>query len=260
MARIVARIVVRIVTHNTSHSPELLGTRATAKHEPQFEIMNKGKLYIVATPIGNLSDFTFRAKNTLEMVDVIACEDTRHASILLNHYAVRKPLLSFHSHSGQTKVDKIIEYLNNGSNAALISDAGTPGISDPGYVLVQEALKNGVTVTPIPGASAVITALCASGLPTDKFLYLGFLPIKKGRQTIFKKIAESEHTVVFYESPHRLKKTLEQLKDYLKPTSKVAVAKELTKIYETFYRGTIFEVIKQIPENVKGEYVVMVLP
>jgi len=220
----------------------------------------KGKLYIVATPIGNLSDFTFRAKNTLEAVNVIACEDTRHASILLNYYNVRKQLLSFHGHSGQTKTDKIIEHLLNGDNVALISDAGTPGISDPGYVLIQAALKNGIDVVPIPGPSAVITGLCASGLPTDKFLYLGFLPIKKGRQTIFKEIAKSEYTVVFYESPHRLKKTLEQLKSYLKPTAKVAVAKELTKIYETFYRGTISEVIKLIPENVKGEYVVMVLP
>jgi 16S rRNA (cytidine1402-2'-O)-methyltransferase len=221
--------------------------------------MNKGKLYIVATPIGNLSDFTFRAKNTLEAVNVIACEDTRHASILLNYYNVRKQLLSFHSHSGQTKTDKIIEHLLNGDNVALISDAGTPGISDPGYVLIQAALKNGIDVVPIPGPSAVITGLCASGLPTDKFLYLGFLPIKKGRQTIFKEISKSEYTVVFYESPHRLKKTLEQMKSYLKPTAKVAVAKELTKIYETFYRGTISEVIKLIPENVKGEYVVMIL-
>jgi 16S rRNA (cytidine1402-2'-O)-methyltransferase len=220
--------------------------------------MIKGKLYITATPIGNLSDLTFRAKQTLETVDLIACEDTRHVTILLNHYGIKKPLLSFHSHSGQTKTEKIMDYLKNGSNVALVSDAGTPGISDPGYVLVQAALENGVDVIPIPGASAVITALCASGLPTDKFLYLGFLPVKKGRQTIFKKIAESEHTVVFYESPHRLKKTLEQLKEFLKPDAKLSVAKELTKIYETFYRGTILDVIKQIPENIKGEYVVMV--
>ena len=220
--------------------------------------MNKGKLYITATPIGNLSDLTFRAKETLEKADLIACEDTRHVIILLNHYGIKKPLLSFHSHSGQTKTDKIMEYLKNGSNVALVSDAGTPGISDPGYVLVQAALENGVEVIPIPGPSAVVTALCASGLPTDKFLYLGFLPVKKGRQTLFKKIAESEYTVVFYESPHRLKKTLEQLKEFLKPDAKLSVAKELTKIYETFYRGSIDDVIKQIPENPKGEYVVMI--
>jgi len=220
--------------------------------------MDKGKLYIVATPIGNLSDLTFRAKEVLETVDLVACEDTRHTDILLKHYAIKKPSLSFHSHSGQMKVDKIMDYLNNGKDVALVSDAGTPGISDPGYVLVHAALEAGVTVIPIPGASAVITALCASGLPTDKYLYLGFLPVKKGRQTIFKKIAESEHTVVFYESPHRLKKTLEQLGEFLGDEAKVAVAKELTKIYETYYRGTLAEVLKALPENVKGEYVVMV--
>ena len=220
----------------------------------------KGKLYIIATPIGNLSDLTFRAKEILESVDLIACEDTRHSGILLKHYKIDKPLLSFHSHSGTTKIIKIIAHLKNGDDVALISDAGTPGISDPGYVLVQAALENGVDVIPIPGPSAVITALCASGLPTDKFLYLGFLPVKKGRQTLFKKIAESEYTVVFYESPHRLKKTLEQLKEYLKPDAKLSVAKELTKIYETFYRGSIDDVIKKLPDNVKGEYVVMVLP
>ena len=216
------------------------------------------KLYIIATPIGNLADLTFRAKETLESVDLIACEDTRHTSILLKHYKIDKPRLSFHSHSGRTKVDKIITHLQNGDNVALVSDAGTPGISDPGYVLIQATLENDIEVIPIPGPSAVITALCASGLPTDKFLYLGFLPIKKGRQTIFKKIAENEHTVVFYESPHRLNKTLTQLKEYLKPTAKVAIAKELTKIYETFYRGTIDEVISMLPEKPKGEYVVMI--
>jgi 16S rRNA (cytidine1402-2'-O)-methyltransferase len=220
--------------------------------------MAKGKLYIVATPIGNLSDLTFRAKEILESVDLIACEDTRHSGILLKHYKIDKPRLSFHSHSGQTKVIKILAHLKNGDDVALISDAGTPGISDPGYVLIQEALNNEIEVIPIPGASAVITALCASGLPTDKFLYLGFLPVKKGRQTLFKKIADSEYTVVFYESPHRLRKTLTQLKDFLKKDAKVSVAKELTKIYENYYRGSINDVIKQIPEKPKGEYVVMV--
>jgi len=140
----------------------------------------------------------------------------------------------------------------------VISDAGTPGISDPGYSLVQAALEAKVTVVPIPGSSAVITALCASGLPTDKYLYLGFLPVKKGRQTLFKKIAESEHTVVFYESPHRLIKTLTQLRDYLPKDSRVVVAKELTKIYEEFYRGTLADILKELPEKPKGEYVVLV--
>jgi len=217
-----------------------------------------GKLYIIATPIGNLGDLTVRAKETLESVDLVACEDTRHSSILLKHYSINKPRVSFHGHSGQAKVDKIMDYLKNGDDVGLISDAGTPGISDPGYVLIQAALEENIEVIPIPGASAVITALCASGLPTDKFLYLGFLPVKKGRQTLFKKIAESEHTVVFYESPHRLRKTLTQLKDHLSPDAKVVVAKELTKIYETYYRGNLDDVLEKIPEKPKGEYVIMV--
>jgi len=218
-----------------------------------------GNLYIVATPIGNLSDLTFRAKETLEKANLIACEDTRHTGILLKHYGIQKPTLSFHSHSGQMKVEKILDYLKNGSDVALVSDAGTPGISDPGYRLIRTALDEGVTVIPIPGASAVITALCASGLPTDKFLYLGFLPVKKGRQTVFKQIAESEHTVVFYESPHRLIKTLTQLKDHLKPDAQVVIAKELTKIYETFHRGTLEEVLGKFGEGKpKGEYVILI--
>ncbi|MBN1258699.1 16S rRNA (cytidine(1402)-2'-O)-methyltransferase [Candidatus Peregrinibacteria bacterium] len=221
--------------------------------------MDKGILYIIATPIGNLADLTFRAKEILETVDLVACEDTRHTAILLNHYGIKKPLTSFHSHSGITKMDRIIGDLLDGKTIALVSDAGTPGISDPGYVLIREALARGINVIPIPGASAVITALCASGLPTDKFLYLGFLPVKKGRQTLFRKIAESEYTVVFYESPHRLIKTLNELKAHLKPDAKVTVAKELTKIYETFHRGTIGQILKQLPAGKpKGEYVVMV--
>ncbi len=220
--------------------------------------MAKGRLYIVATPIGNLGDLTLRAKEILNSVNLIACEDTRHSGILLKHYKIDKPKLSFHSHSGNAKVIKILAHLKKGDDVALISDAGTPGISDPGYVLIDAALDLGVEVVPIPGPSAVITALCASGLPTDKFLYLGFLPVKKGRQTLFKKIADSEYTVAFYESPHRLKKTLKQLKDYLKKDAKVVVAKELTKIYEKFYRGSIDEVDKQIPDKPKGEYVVMI--
>lgn len=218
----------------------------------------KGTLYIVPTPIGNLGDLTFRAKEVLEQADVIACEDTRHAGILLKHYQIETPRISFHSHSGQAKVDKLMDYLENGKSVALISDAGTPGISDPGYTLIQAALENGFQVIPLPGPSAVTTALSASGLPTDKFLYLGFPPVKKGRQTFFKQVAQSEHTVVFYESPHRLKKTLEQLGEYLSEGARLSIAKELTKIHETYYRGTLTEVKAMLPENVKGEYVVMV--
>ncbi len=218
----------------------------------------KGSLYIVATPIGNLSDITLRAKETLESVALIACEDTRHTGILLKHYDIKTAKLSFHSHSGHAKVDKIMTYLNQGDDVALVSDAGTPGISDPGYTLIKAALENNIKIIPIPGASALITGLCASGLPTDKFLYLGFLPVKKGRQTVFKKIAEAENTVIFYESPHRLVKTLTQLKEHIKTDAQVVVAKELTKIYENFYRGNLDEVIEAMPEKVKGEYVVMI--
>lgn len=223
--------------------------------------MSSGILYIIATPIGNLEDLTFRAKRILETVDWVACEDTRHSSILLNHYGIRKPTVSFHSHSGITKVEKIIEALVEGKSVALISDAGTPGISDPAYVLIQAALKEKIQVVPVPGPSAVVTALCASGLPTDKFLYLGFLPVKKGRQTLFKSMAESPYTVVFYESPHRLLRTLSELEKVLKPDTQLAVAKELTKIHETFFRGTIVDIQKKLPAgNPKGEYVVMVKP
>lgn len=217
-----------------------------------------GKLHIVATPIGNLKDLTFRAKEVLEEVDLIACEDTRHSKILLNHYSIQKPLLSFHSHSGQAKVEKIIEHLRKGDDVALISDAGTPGISDPAYVLIQAALKETIEIIPIPGSSAVVTALCASGLPTDKFLYLGFLPAKKGRQTLFKSLQEIPYTIVFYESPHRLHKTIADLKEYLSPETKISIAKELTKIHETYFRGTLQDISEKLPEGKpKGEYVVI---
>ncbi len=217
-----------------------------------------GKLYIVATPIGNLEDLTFRAKRVLESVDLIACEDTRHSGILLKHYKIKKPLISFHGHSGITKVDKIIQLLLKGDEVALISDAGTPGISDPAYNLIQAALKNKIKIIPIPGASAVITALCAAGLPTDKFLYLGFLPAKKGRQKLLKSLAEVSRTIVLYESPHRLLKTIEQLKAHLPENTKVVVAKELTKIHETFFRGTLADISEKLPDGKpKGEYIII---
>ena len=219
----------------------------------------KAKLYIIATPIGNLGDITKRAIDTLKSVDLIACEDTRHSKILLNHYDIKKPLLSFHSHSGKAKVDKIIEYLKNGDEVALISDAGTPGISDPGYMLIKEVLENGFEVIPIPGPSAVTTALCASGMPTDKFLYLGFLPVKKGRQTLLKSLSHIPYTIVFYESPHRLIRTIDDLKKYLDGQTKIVIAKELTKIHETFFRGTLEDISKKLPDGkARGEYVILI--
>jgi len=172
-------------------------------------------LYIVPTPIGNLEDITYRAVRILSEVDYIACEDTRTSGVLLKHYHISTPTLSYHSHSGQAKVDKILDMLKNEKDIALISDAGTPGISDPGYALVQAALENGIEIIALPGPSAVITALSASGMSSHHFLYLGFLPIKKGRQTILKRISENKtEMIVIYESVHRIEKTLKDLEQY----------------------------------------------
>jgi 16S rRNA (cytidine1402-2'-O)-methyltransferase len=217
-------------------------------------------LYIVATPIWNLEDITYRAIRTLWEVDLIACEDTRTSATLLNHYNIKKSLISFHSHSWTPKIDKIIEELKFGKNVALISDAWTPWISDPWYVLVVEALKNNIEVCPIPWVSACITAISASGLPSNHFLYLGFLPIKKWRQTMFKRLLEKEETVVIYESVHRILKTLEEIKTFFGSEHKVVVWRELTKKFEEFKRWTIEEVLNYYKENegkVKGEFVVM---
>jgi len=222
-------------------------------------------LYIVATPIWNLWDITYRAVETLKNVDSIACEDTRTSATLLNHYNIKKPLISFHSHSGKTKTDKIIEQLKEWQNIALISDAGTPGISDPGYILIKEAIENDIKVVPIPWVTAFTTALMGSGLPMNHFLYLGFLPVKKWRQTLFKKLVERKseknpETIVIYESVHRLVKTLNELKDYFWKEHKIVVARELTKKFEEFIRWTIQEVINYFEENpskIKWEFVIM---
>lgn len=219
-------------------------------------------LYIVATPIGNLEDITYRAITILGEVDLIACEDTRTSKTLLNFYQIQKPLISYHSHSGKTKTEKIISELLEWKNIALISDAGTPGISDPGYALVQEALKNDIEVCPIPWPSAVITALSASGMPTHHFLYLGFLPIKKWRQTLLTKISqEKSETIVIYESVHRIIKTLHDLKTYFWENHTIVVARELTKKFEQFHRGTIQENIDYFEKNsdkVKWEFVILI--
>nr|MDD3720362.1 16S rRNA (cytidine(1402)-2'-O)-methyltransferase [Candidatus Gracilibacteria bacterium] len=217
-------------------------------------------LYIVSTPIGNLEDITLRALKTLKEVDYIACEDTRTTATLLNHYDIKKSLLSYHSYSGVAKLDKIIGLLNEGKNIALVSDAGTPGISDPGYPLIQEALKNNIHIVPIPGVSAFLTALQASGLPINHFLYLGFLPVKKGRQTLFKKLQGVEETVVFYESVHRIERTLNDLKEYLGEDRKIVIARELTKKFEEFNRVNIKEAIEiySKKEKQKGEYVIII--
>lgn len=221
------------------------------------------KFYVVATPIGNLGDITLRAIETLKNVDVILCEDTRETKKLLDKYNIKKETMSYHAQSKLSKTDKIFELLREGKDLALVSDAGTPTISDPGAMLVskiREEFGSEVEVMPVPGASAVIAALSAGGLPTHEFTFLGFLPHKKGRETLFKEIASSERTMVFYESPHRILKTLESLVKFC-PEKKVCTARELTKIYEEFKSGTPGEVLEYFLKNKdkqRGEFVVLV--
>lgn len=218
-----------------------------------------GILYVVATPIGNLSDITFRALETLKSVDMIACEDTRHTKILLSHYKIQKPVVSYHQHSKVQKVDFLINELRQGKNIALVSDAGTPGISDPGNKLVSVAADKGIQAVSIPGTSAVIAALSVSGFPANSFIFYGFLPHKKGKQTILKKISESGVTSVFYESTHRIVKTLEMMREIIGQERKIVLARELTKKFETVYRGTIDEVMELLmSDKILGEFVVLV--
>ncbi|MBI5004563.1 MAG: 16S rRNA (cytidine(1402)-2'-O)-methyltransferase [Candidatus Lloydbacteria bacterium] len=223
-------------------------------------------LYIVATPIGNLEDITLRALETLKTVDVVLCEDTRVTKKLLARYDIHTPTLSYHTYSASAKSEKIIELLREGKNLALVSDAGTPAISDPGSLLVaevREALGADVSIVPIPGPSAVVAALSVSGFPADSFLFLGFLPHKKGRQTLFKEIAASERTVVFYESPHRILKALGALEVALSPSRSIAVVREISKIFEEIIRGNASEAhdyFKKNPDKVRGEFVVVVSP
>jgi 16S rRNA (cytidine1402-2'-O)-methyltransferase len=214
-------------------------------------------LYIVSTPIGNLEDITLRAIRILKECDYIAAEDTRHSQILLQKYEIKKPTVSFHAWSDQRKLEQILQHLREGKNIALISDAGTPGISDPGYVLIKAALEEGIQVVPVPGPAAFLTALSASGLPTHHFLYLGFLPMKKGRQTMLESLKNEERTIVFYESPHRILKTLAELAEKFGQRP-VVVARELTKVYEEFFRGTAQEAHDHFAaKSIKGEFVIM---
>jgi 16S rRNA (cytidine1402-2'-O)-methyltransferase len=220
------------------------------------------KFYVVATPIGNMGDITLRALEVLKSVDLVLCEDTRETGKILHKYEIKKPTMSYHAQSKLAKTDKIFELLREGQNLALVSDAGTPGISDPGAMLISKIKTElpEVEVIPIPGASAVITALSASGLPTHEFTFLGFLPHKKGRETLFKEIAESKRTMVFYESPHRILKTLEALEKFA-PNKKVCIARELTKIYEEIKIGSpkeLLEYLIQNPVKQKGEFTVLV--
>lgn len=217
-------------------------------------------LSIVSTPIGNLEDITLRALRTLKEADIIACEDTRHTGILLKHFDIQTRMVSFHSHSGQGKLDGILEMLKQGKHVALVSDAGTPGISDPGYRLISKAVELGIKVVPIPGASAVLSALVGSGLPMDEFVYLGFLPIKKGRQTLLKQLQDEERTIVIYESPRRIVRTLQDIQKSLGDDVRIVVARELTKLHEEFVRGSIVEVIADFAKRplIKGELTILV--
>ncbi len=218
-------------------------------------------LYLVATPIGNLEDITLRAIRILKEVDLIAAEDTRHSHVLLKHYGIETPCTSFHSHSSDAKAAALASEMQNGKQVALITDAGTPGISDPAWSLIKAALAAGVQIVPVPGAAAFLTALMGSGLPMNEFNYLGFIPAKKGRQTLFESLREAEQTTVLYESPHRLLKTLSQMEEILGPNRVLVVARELTKLHETFHRGTLAELNsafkKQMP---KGEMVLLLAP
>jgi 16S rRNA (cytidine1402-2'-O)-methyltransferase len=215
-------------------------------------------LYIVSTPIGNLEDMTLRAIRILKEVDLIAAEDTRHAQILLQKYEIKNQITSYHSYSNDFKLKQIVEMLVAGKNVALISDAGTPGISDPAYTLVRAAIEAGIQIVPIPGASAVLSALVMSGKPIHQFVYLGFLPIKKGRQTLLKSLASEEKTIVIYEAPHRIMRTLEDLKEYLGDRD-ISVCREITKIYEETIRCKISEAIEHFKVKApRGEFVLVI--
>lgn len=219
--------------------------------------MKQGNLYLVATPIGNLEDITFRAVRVLKDVDLIAAEDTRQTLKLLNHFEITKPLVSYHRHNEEMRSGELINKLQNGKDIAIVSDAGTPGISDPGEEIVKEAIKNNINVIPIPGACALVNALVASGLDTKEFSFYGFLPTnKKLRKEKFQEIIEEAKTMIIYEAPHRIINTLKELQNVLGERP-VVIAKELTKIHETFIRGNLSEVISKIKEP-KGEYIILI--
>jgi 16S rRNA (cytidine1402-2'-O)-methyltransferase len=218
-----------------------------------------GKLYLVPTPIGNLEDITFRAIRILKEADVILAEDTRTSGPLLKHFEIDKKVFAHHQHNEHKASSEIVRFLKEGKNVALISDAGTPAISDPGFFLVREVLKEGLDIECLPGATAFVPALVNSGLPSDRFTFEGFLPVKKGRQTRLKELAQEERTMIFYESPHRILKTLEELALIFGEDRQASVSRELTKIYEETVRGTLTEIKSHYETHiVKGEFVLCV--
>ena len=221
--------------------------------------MEQGKLYLVATPIGNLGDITLRALETLKNVDLILAEDTRKTIKLLNHFSISKPMISFYRHNEGTKTNQVIQMLKEGKNLALVSDAGTPAISDPGEDLVKEAIREEIEIIPIPGAVAFIQGLIVSGFDTSRFVFEGFLPMNKGnRRDHLKALEKEERTMLFYEAPHKLKRTLKDLAEYFGKERRVVISREITKIHEEHLRMTLQEAIDYFEENeVKGEFVVL---
>ena len=223
-----------------------------------FQIF-KFMLYLVPTPIGNLKDITLRAIEVLKEVDLILAEDTRNTSHLLNHYQITKPLSPYHQHNEHKIVQHLVRQLQEGKKMAVVTDAGTPGISDPAFLLVRECIKEGIKVECLPGATAFVPALVNSGIPTNRFAFEGFLPLKKGRQTLLKQLAEEERTLIFYESPMRLVKTLEEFIVYFGENRQCSVSRELTKLFEENKQGTLREVADHFKEKtVKGEIVIVV--
>ncbi len=217
-----------------------------------------GKVYLVSTPIGNLKDITFRAVETLKRVPLIAAEDTRHSKVLLSHYNISTPLISYFEHNKFSRIPKLMDHLKGGNDLAVITDAGTPGISDPAYRLVREAITNSINIESIPGPSAFLAGLSSSGLPTDRFIFEGFLPPKKGRKKRMLSVENEEATLIYYESPNRLLRTLKQLKETLGDRPAV-VARELTKLYEEIKRGTLSELYSYFDKKKpKGECVILV--
>ena len=229
--------------------------------EESGEAASPGTLYLVATPIGNLEDITLRALRLLKEVDLIACEDTRHTATLLQHYGIDKPTISYHEHNELTRAAELIVHLERGENVAVVSDAGMPGVSDPGYRLVALAVRHHIRVVPVPGASAFLAALVASGLPTDSFRFTGFLPPKAGaRRTALEAIRNSPRTQVFYEAPHRILDTLRDVVEALGPERHVVVAREVTKLHEEFLRGRAQDVLAELEQRgeVRGEITLLI--
>jgi len=234
-------------------------SEATVNHEePSRGDVVPGTLYLVATPIGNLDDITHRAIKVLSSVDLIAAEDTRKTKILLDHYSISKPMVSYFSYNERHRAPQLIEKLREGQSIALVSDAGTPGISDPAFHIVQSCLSSGIPIVPIPGPSAFVCALIISGLPTDRFVFEGFLPVKKGRKTKLGLLSSEQRTIVLYESPHRVLKTLEEIRTAFGERN-VVVARELTKKFEEIVRGPVSSVLEELHRKpTRGEYVLVI--